>query len=124
MYWFKGWSEIKKPTASNSFDNLSSKSQSSISSNMSRWLSSFSSNKPIWLADLFSKSFFDFVIILGIELNIDFLLLSKLSKAPALTKPSNWSLFISFGFTLVIKSRIDTKFPFKILSSTIFAIAS
>ena len=60
----------------------------------------------------------------GIELNNDCLLLFILSKAPALAKPSNWSLFISLGFTLEIKSLIDLNFPFFSLSLTILEIAS
>ena len=44
--------------------------------------------------------------------------------APALTKPSNWSLFISLGFTRLIKSFIDLNFPFSLLSLTIFDNAS
>jgi hypothetical protein len=47
-----------------------------------------------------------------------------LSKAPALTKPSNWSLLISLGLTLFKKSLIDLKSPFSLLSLTTFEIAS
>ena len=124
MNWFNGWSEIKKPTASNSFDNLSSNSQSFVFSIICVSFSSSSPNKSIWFAILLSKLFLDLVMILGIELNIDFLLLFKLSKAPALTKPSNWSLLISLGFILFIKSLIVLNFPLLILSLTILDIAS
>ena len=122
LYWFRGWSETKKPRVSNSFDNLISTFQSFI---FSINVSSFSSlNKSTWLAELFSKMFFDFKIILGIELNNDCLLLLILSKAPALTKPSSCNLFIFFGFTLFIKFVRSLKSPLFILSSTIFEIAS
>ena len=47
--------------------------------------------------------FFVFKIKLGIELNKACLLLSKLSKAPALTRPSNCSLLISLGFNSIQK---------------------
>ena len=124
MNWFKGWSEIKNPTASNSFDNLSSNFQSSIGVIKSSLLISVSPNKSIWLADLFSKIFFVFVIRFGIELNKDCLFLLMPSNAPALTNPSNCNLFMSLGFTLLIKSLIDLNFPFWILSFTIFDIAS
>ena len=103
---------MKKPTDSNSFESLSSNSQSLVSSRIFISLSSISSNKSIWFAVLLSKSFLDFVIILGIELNIDCRLLSRLSKAPAFTKPSNCNLLISFGSTLLIKSFIEIKFHF------------
>ena len=48
----------------------------------------------------------------------------KLSNAPALTNPSNWSLLISLGFTRFKKSLIDLNFPLFNLSLTIFDIAS
>ena len=56
--------------------------------------------------------FFVFNIKFGIELNKACLLLSILSKAPALTRPSNWSLLISLGLTLFRKSLIDLNLPF------------
>ena len=122
--WFKGWSEIKKPTASNSFASLSSNFQSSILLTISSWIFSSSENKSIWFADLFSKIFLLLVIILGIELNNACLLGFILSNAPAFTSPSSWSLLISFGLTLFKKSLIDKNLPFAILSLTIFEIAS
>ena len=72
--WLIGWSEIKKPTASNSFESLSSNFQSSTKDTI---LSSFfwsSLNKSIWFKFLLSNIFFDFKIKLGIELNKDCLL--------------------------------------------------
>ena len=123
MNWFSGWSEIKKPTASNSFDNLSSNFQSSIKFTISSSLISSEPNKSIWFATLLSKIFFDFKIKLGIELNKACLLALRLSKAPALTNPSNWSLFISLGFTLLIKSLIDINLPFWVLSIIMFDTA-
>ena len=62
--------------------------------------------------------------MLGIELNIDCLFSLSLSKAPALTRPSNCSLLISLGFILLIKSLIDKNFPLADLSLTILDIAS
>ena len=125
MNWFKGWSEIKKPTASNSFESLSSNFQSSILRiRSSSFLDNSSPKRSIWFADLFSKIFFDLRIKLGIELNKACLLFSKLSNAPALTRPSNCSLLISLGSTLLIKSFIELNFPFCSLSLTIFEIAS
>ena len=123
MNWFNGWSEIKKPTASNSLDSLSSNFQSSIKFTISSSLISSEPNKSIWFAILLSKIFFDFKIKLGIELNKACLLSLRLSKAPALTKPSNWSLLISLGFTLLIKSLIDLNLPFWILYLIIFDTA-
>ena len=68
--------------------------------------------------------FFVFKIKLGIELNNDCLLLSILSKAPALTRPSSCSLLISLGLTLFKKSFIDLNVPFIFLSLTTLDIAS
>ena len=68
--------------------------------------------------------FLDFEIKFGIELNKAFLFDFKLSKAPDLTSPSNWSLFISFGFTRFKKSVIDLNLPFLDLSSIILDTAS
>ena len=59
---------------------------------------------------------------LGIELNNAFLLLLILSKAPDLTSPSSWSLLISLGLILSIKSLIDLKLPLLILSLTIDSV--
>ena len=92
--------EIKKPTASNSLASLSSNFQSSIIFIISSWVFSSSENKSIWFTDLFSKIFLLLVIILGIESNNACLLGLILSKAPAFTSPSSWSLLISFVLTL------------------------
>ena len=88
--------------------------------------SSFSSilNKSIWLADLFSWMFFDFNIMFGIDFNNECLLFTKLSNAPACTRPSSCNLLISFGFTRLIKSDKFLKFPFFNLSLTTLDIAS
>ena len=77
MNWFNGWLEIKKPTASNSLESLSSKSQSLVFEIISSSSLILSPNKSIWLADLFSKLFFDLVIKLGIELNKEYYDISK-----------------------------------------------
>ena len=124
LNWFNGWSDTKKPIASNSLFSLSSNFQSSILDKISKSFSSGFSNKLIWLNDLLSKKFFDFCIKLGIDSKSDALFWFKLSKTPALTNPSSWSLFISLGLTLLIKSAIDLNFPLFSRSSTTFEIAS
>ena len=68
--------------------------------------------------------FFDFVIKLGMELNKDCRLIFRLSKAPALTSPSNCNLLISFGLTRFKKSLMDLNGPLLILSWTILETAS
>ena len=115
---------MKKPTASNSLDNLSSNFQSSIFNTISLSCTSSDPKRSIWLVALFSKIFFILTIKFGIELNNACLLLLILSKVPALTNPSNCSLLIFFGSTLFKKLLTDLNSPFLILSLTIFETAS
>ena len=61
---------------------------------------------------------------LGIALNNACLFWCILSKAPALTRPSNCSLLMSLGLTLFKKSFIDLNSPLSVLSFTTFEIAS
>ena len=60
----------------------------------------------------------------GIELNKELLFLQSVSNAPAFTNPSNCSLLISLGLTLLIKSSNELYFPFFSLSLITFDIAS
>ena len=115
---------MKKPTDSNSFDSLSSNAQSLIFATKSTSWSSSDPKRSIWLVALFSCIFLFFNIKFGIELNNACLFILILSKAPALTSPSNWSLLISLGLTLYKKSLIDLNSPLLILSLTTFEIAS
>ena len=71
LNWVKGWSDIKKPKVSNSFDSFSSKGQSSVFAKMLSFFTSSLLKSSAWFNDLFSKSFLDLSIILGIELNKD-----------------------------------------------------
>ena len=114
---------MKKPTASNSFDNFSSNCQSFVRIKRNSF-SSTSLNKSIWFLILFSEIDLDVKIKFGIDSKIDFLLIFKLSKAPAFARPSNWSLFMFFGSVLRIKSFKDLNLPFFSLSFTIWLIDS
>ena len=77
---------MKKPKVSNSFDSFSSKGQSSVFAKMLSFFTSSLLKSSAWFNDLFSKSFLDLSIILGIELNKDFLFKLNESKAPAFTR--------------------------------------